>query len=69
MQEGKKFVDEVLMAGEQGDDEILRDIVLEVVTEYQDREAHIRGGDPRWVVARGAAEPAERVLIRRGRVM
>lgn len=65
---GAKVVDEVLMAGEQGEDQVLKDIVREEVAKYQDEEVIIRCKDPQWVVARGAAELAKRVLVQRGRV-
>ena len=66
---GERFVDEVLMDGAQGDDEVLKDIIRKEVTKYQDEAATIGCDDPQWVVVRGAAELARRVLIQRGRVM
>ena len=65
---GEGFVDEVLMAGAQGEDEVLKDIIRQEVVKYQNEEAIIRCEDPQWVVARGAAELAKRILIQRGRI-
>ena len=57
------------MAGESGDNEILRDIVREETAKLQDQEATIHVEGPEWVIARGAAELAKRVLVQRGRII
>ena len=63
-----KPIDDILMAGNRGDDKALIEIVRSEVAKYQDEEATIRCEDPQWVVARGAAELAKRLLQQRERV-
>jgi hypothetical protein len=66
--QGEKFVDDVLMVGEIGDDERLAAIVREIVAEAQEEDAIIRSEQTHVVVAKGAAELAKRLLLQRGRV-
>jgi hypothetical protein len=65
--QGEKFVDDVLMVGEIGNDERFLDIVREIVAEVQEEEATIWSEKPHLVVADGAAELAKRLLSQRGR--
>lgn len=67
---GEGFVDEVLMVGEEAKRlKSLEDIVRKEVDRVQEKEARIWSDDPGWVVARGAAELAKRILVQRGRVI
>ena len=68
---GERYVDEVLMIGEDEGRwvEPLEDIVRNEVARVQSQEARIWDDDPSWVVARGAAELAKRILVQRGRVI
>ena len=67
---GEGFVDEIFMVGEEATRlKSLEDIVRSEVRRVQDKEARIWSDDPSWVVTRGAAELARRILVQRGRVI
>ena len=66
---GERIVDEVLVVGQVSHGLELSAIVKDEVARVQDKEATIWSNDTEWVVARGAAELAKRILIQRGRVM
>jgi hypothetical protein len=65
---GERYVDELLMIGEMGDEKRLAAIVREVVAEVQEEDATIRCDHPEFIVAKGAAELAKRLLLQRGRI-
>lgn len=64
----KKYVDEVFIVAEKSRKEVLEATVRKEVQRVQDNKPDIHLGDTSWVVARGAAELAKRVLLQRGRV-
>jgi hypothetical protein len=66
--QGEKFVDDVLMVGEMGDDKRLAAIVRELVADVQEEDAIIWSEQPHFVVAEGAAGLAKRLLLQRGRI-
>lgn len=64
---GEKVIDDVIMVGEMGDDERLIAFVREVVAGVQKEEPVIRSENVNFVVSKGAAELAKRVLMQGGR--
>ena len=66
---GQKFVEEVLMVGEMGNDKRLISIVQEIVSKVQEEDATIRSIESHFVVAKGAAILAKRLLLQNGRIL